>query len=72
MTGSPVEEEKAEFLFEDRLEEMAEMEAQFFFLLPKMKIRLLTTNIKNTSKPSLESREGPRTSMVLMERIWSS
>ena len=68
---SLVEEEKAEFLLVVPLEEMVEMGDQFFFLLQKMKIRLLTTNTRNILKPSLESQEGPRINMGLMERIWS-
>ena len=64
--GSQVEEELLESLWVDLLEEMVAMGDRFFFLLLKMKIRLLTTNTKSSSRQSRENQEEPKTNMEHM------
>ncbi len=69
--GLRAEEELLESPYDDLLDEMVAMEDQFFSLLQKMKIRLLTTNTKSSSRQSRENQEEPKTNMEHMEKTWS-
>ena len=63
------EEGKVEFLFDDPQDEMEEMGEACISVLPKMKIRSLTINIKRSLKLKLENQEEPKISTELMEQI---
>ena len=66
-----VEEERAEFPFEDLMVEIEETEVISILLLQKMKIRLLTTSIRRFLRGRLENREEQRINTERIERIWS-
>lgn len=63
------EEGKVEFLFDDPQDEMEEMGEVCISVLPKMKIRSLTTNTKRSLKLKPENQEKPKISTELMEQI---
>ena len=63
------EEGKVEFLFDDPQDEMEEMGEVCISVLPKMKIRSLTINIKRSLKLKPENQEEPKISTELMEQI---
>lgn len=58
-----------EFLLEDLQEEIEEMVEVFISALLKMKIPLLTINIKRSLKLKPENQEEPKISTELMEQI---
>ena len=66
-----VEEERAEFPFEDLMVEIEGTEVISILLLQKMKIRLLTTSIRRFLRRRLENREEQRINIEHIERIWS-
>ena len=66
-----VEEERAEFPFEDLMVETEGIEVISTLLLQKMKIRLLTTNIRRFLRRRLENQEEQRINTEHIERIWS-
>ena len=66
-----VEEGRAEFPFEDLMVETEETEVISTLLLQKMKIRLLTTNIRRFLRRRLENQEEQRINTAHIERIWS-
>ena len=66
-----VEEERAEFPFEDLMVEIEGTEVISILLLQKMKIRLLTTSIRRFLRRRLENREEQRINTEHLERIWS-
>jgi len=66
-----VEEERAEFPFEDLMVEIEGTEVISILLLQKMKIRLLTTSIRRFLRRRLENREEQRINTEHIERIWS-
>ena len=59
------EEGKVEFLFDDPQDEMEVC----ISVLPKMKIRSLTINIKRSLKLKLENQEEPKINTEHMEQI---
>ena len=69
--GLRVEEERAEFPFEDLMVEIEGTEVISILLLQKMKIRLLTTSIRRFLRRRLENREEQRINTEHIERIWS-
>lgn len=70
--GLRAEEELLESPYDDLLDEMVAMEDQFFSLLQKMKIRLLTTNTKSSSRQSHENQGEPKINMEPMGKTWNS
>ena len=66
-----VEEERAEFPFEDLMVEIEGTEVISILLLQKMKIRLLTTSIRRFLRRRLENQEEQRINTEHIERIWS-
>ena len=66
-----VEEERAEFPFEDLMVEIEGTEVISTLLLQKMKVRLLTTSIGRFLRRRLENQEEQRINTERIERIWS-
>ena len=66
-----VEEERAEFPFEDLMVEIEGTEVISILLLQKMKIRLLIISIRRFLRRRQESQEEQRINTEHIERIWS-
>ena len=66
-----VEEERAEFPFEDLMVETEGTEVISTLLLQKMKIRLLIISIRRFLRRRQESQEEQRINTEHIERIWS-
>ena len=64
-----VEEGRAEFPFDDLMVETEETEVISTLLLQKMKIRLLTTDIRRFLRRRLENQEEQRINTEHIERI---
>lgn len=66
-----VEEERAEFPFEDLMVEIEGTEVISTLLLQKMKIRLLIISIRRFLRRRPENQEEQRINTERIERIWS-
>ena len=66
-----VEEERAEFPFEDLMVETEGTEVISTLLLQKMKVRLLIISIRRFLRRRQESQEEQRINTERIERIWS-